>query len=332
MIELGLSCQEADATGITPLYHLCRAEDNPAKVLDIFRYLSSREDLDEAFDSVFLPNYRREKRSSLYRFIWRNTDLLDFVITNFHPSFYNAPVSRHFRTVCWDYVEPAALLESLTRNNAVCPAEFLAQIHDQADSSLHRLAKVYFQICLDNLDSQGALNDTNHAFTPWRTLLRWMFAGASPEDICRVGNHTWEIVTPLFTGLLACSPAVAGNDTGRCEPASRRLTAALRIWLEDLQSAGVCLRAYGSLEWSSWKRYYWLQTWRWHNLITPPAEDPEDNQDAPQLESITHGPKLDDWSFQWKLTGPEESFNDFWKSVEIKGTPLNRMPGEWVDD
>ena len=327
LLEFGLSVQETDASGITPLYHLCRSEDDLGKALDIYRYLSSQDALEAVVQDVFLPEYRFSKQSSLYRFIWKNTELLDFIVTHFHPTFYQSSANYRFRSISWMYVDPKVLLKVLTHNDVVSPTLFLAQIHGSFQSSLHEFAKLFFQKCLESLDTSGILTN-DHNFDHWREFVRWMFVGISSEDICRVRYEPWEHVTPLFAGLLDCDPTLPESPPELLY-AHRRLSAVTKIWLEDILQAGVDLKTYGEREWSLYRQDYWLHTWRWNNL-TLDHNNFTSNEEGPLLASFTYGPRPEDWTFQWDFA-VEEFAGDFWKMLKGQKASSARLPGEWVE-
>ena len=328
MLKLGLSVQETDASGITPLYHLCRSEDDLGKALDIYRYLSSQAALDEVLQDLFLPTYKATKKSSLYRFLWRNSELLDFIIAEFHPDFYRSPASDPFKSISWIYVDPRTLLRILIPKNVFSPSVFLAQINGSAQSSLHEFARLYFQKCLDCLGINGIVTK-DHIFDDWRELLRWMFVGISSEDICRIRNEPWEHVTPLFAGLLGCDPTLPKISPG-LRYTCRRLSAATTAWLEDLLQAGVDLEAYGEREWGLYRQDDWLQTWHWSNL-TCDHEDSASNAEGPLLVTFTYGPRPEDWTLQWDLA-TEEFAADFWETLDVYSANSHIMPGGWVED
>ncbi|KAL2037036.1 hypothetical protein N7G274_010163 [Stereocaulon virgatum] len=329
LLEFGLSVQETDNSGVTPLYHLCRCQDDLGKALDIYRYLSSQAALDEVVQDLFLPKYRASKKSSLYRFIWRNSELLDFIVTQFHPAFYRLPASHRFKSISWVYVDPKLLLKVLTHNEVVSATLFLAQIHGSVHSSLHEFARLYFQKCLNSLDTNGSVTN-NHGFEEWRELLRWMFVGVSSEDICRKRHEPWEYVTPLLAALLGCDPTLPETPT-ELQYTCRRLSAAIKAWLEDLLQAGVDLEAYGAQEWSLYRQDGWLQAWRWNNL-TFDYEDSALNAEGPLLVTLTYGPRPEDWTFQWDFT-TEEFATDSWETLDSSQSENSTsMPGGWVYD
>ena len=300
MLQFGLSVQETDGLGITPLYYLCRAEDDPKKALDIYRYLSAQGALDEVMQDLFLPKYRTSKQSSLYRFVWRNSELLEFIITEFHPAFYRSSIQRCFKSITWIYVNPKVLVNVLTLKNIISPKEVLAQICESGLSSLHAFAGLYFQKYLSSLDTSSTVT-TSDDFGHWRELARWMFKGIASEDICLVHHEPWEHVTPLFAGLLSCEPTLETRPS-KLE-SCRRLSAALNVWLEDLHHAGVDLKTYGEQEWSFYRQDDLLQSWRWNNLTLNPDESTL-NEEGPVLASFTHGPQPSDWTLRWDF-GPE---------------------------
>ena len=328
LLELGLSVHEADALGITPLYHLCREEDDVRKALDIYRYLSSLGALDEVIQDVFSPTYRKSRQTSLYRLVWKNDELLDFVITQFHPTFYQLPAEYRFKSINWIYTDPKVLLHILTTNDVVTPTLFLAQLHENCQSSLHEFSRLYFKNCLDSLGSDGTLTKGTK-FNHWRELVRWMFVGSSIGDICRIGHEIWEYVSPLFAGLLACNPVLVEKPL-QPRLVRRRLLATIRLWLEDLSQAGVDLKGYGEQESTLHGEDDWLQRWRWNNL-TDVHDDCAIDVDGPLLTSFIYGPVPGDWALQWD-TAVEDFVGQFWQVFEVQPTGLPRMPGQWVED
>ena len=328
-MELGLSVHETDASGLTPLYYLCRAQDDLGKALDIYRYLSSQGSLDEVVQDVFLPEYRERRKSSLYRFIWRNSELLDFIVTEFHPNFYRMPAKDRFRSISWIYADPRVVLDILLHSSSVSASTFLAQLHGNVQSSLHEFAKIYFQRCLDRLYINGVVVKNDTDLNHWRELLRWMCRGITLEEICRQRHGIWECETPLLSAMLHCKPALPGMSS---EPqcASHRLTEAIHAWLEDLFLAGVDLNNYGKREWDLYEQDVWLQTWCWNNLVND-CGDSALGAIGPSLTTFSYGPRPNDWVFKWE-SGPCEIAVDSQEAVTLQSDESMCMPGAWVRD
>lgn len=178
LLELGLNVDEQDGSGITPLYYLGKSEADQGRSLNLFRFLSSRGELDEAIQDVFSPKYRTSKKSSLYRFIWTNEEFLNFAITNIHSNFPDRPKDNRYKSINWIYVDPEVLLKALMNDNTISSIRFIAQIRENPQSSLHELSRLYFQKCLSSFDKSGNYTD-NYGFRHWRELLRWIVVGIS---------------------------------------------------------------------------------------------------------------------------------------------------------
>lgn len=319
-MRMGLEANETDRFGATPLYYICRSAEEPDTVMALYRFLLSKDALDNALDGLFLPRYWDTKNSNLHRHIWSIPELLNLIADELIPKFYQSAESW-FNGIIWEYVNPNVLLRILQHEHFISPAAFRSQLHGSVQSSLHSFAKAYFQNAASVIDTTGPEIPGKSSFESWRVLAHWIFSGIQAPELSRTGEKPWEYATPLIFGLLNCSWSSPRSPS---RP-RRHLSMALRMWLEDLLVSGTDLVDYGRCELSLFRSDGWLRNWRWSHLeLGGECCD----KTGPQLESFSFGPQADDWVFRWD-PAVEQFAGDFWEMMDDTPPPV---PGGWVDD
>lgn len=295
--------------------------------MDLVRFLLNEGGLDEAIYSIFNPDYRERRETSLHRLIWAVPGLLPVIIGNLQADFVQMAPNSKFASLVWEYVDPELLLPVLRHGRATCAADFRAFLHCSIESSLHSFAKVYFSrsphVSGDSSKSDDDI-DRETKFKHWRSLALWIFAGISKEEMSKQGGAPWESLTPLFAGLIGCGWTVPKSARER-RFTLLRITKTTHMWLEDVRLGGLDLLEYGQHELNLYTLDNWNHTWRWSVLaLGHEAEYPS----GPQLVSFTYGSRPTQWSFEWDLA-VEEYIGDFW---EMTDNPPLHVPGEWTDD
>jgi hypothetical protein len=308
---------ETNADGITPLYYLCRNNDEASDILSVYRFIKSTDDLSDAACALFLPRADYYRKSTLHRFLWSIPSLWDLVKAE-SPL---VTLDARFTSIIWEYVDAKVLLDIFVRE--VSDAEIVrCQLHGSTVSSLHEFAKVYFQ------HVSGGGSDAQHqriTSSEWRRLARWLFKGLRARDLSRQGNEFWEATTPLFAGLMNARWKVP-VEKREVRQNQRQLESALVFWLEDLQAAGVNLGSYGWWERKMFDESWALQNASWTNL----AYDGK----GPRLASIHTGTFPQDWKILWDWYEElpwlsEDVVSVFFQWVE---SPPPVMPGSWQGD
>ncbi|KAJ5604022.1 hypothetical protein N7537_006978 [Penicillium hordei] len=316
LVRSGLSMHETSADGYTPLYYLCRNNDEASDIASVYRFIKSNDDLSDAACALFLPRAEYYRKSTLHRFLWSVPSLWDLVKAE-------SPLitlDSRFTSIIWEYVDAKILLDIFVRE--VSDAETVRrQLNGATVSSLHEFSKVYFHNVCRRSNAQHMRTKSSE----WRRLARWLFKGLRARDLSRQGNEIWEATTPLFAGLMdARWPVPAERREVRQN--KRQLESALVFWLEDLQAAGVNLGSYG---W--WERKMFDEGWALRNASwTVLACDGK----GPRLKSIYGGPLPQDWKILWDwheevawLSEPVVSVFFQWAE-----SPPPVMPGSWQDD
>lgn len=322
LMRMGLEVNETDRFGATPLYYICRLSEEPDTALAFYRFLLSKDALDNALDGLFLPRYWHTKNSNLHRHIWSIPELLDLIADKLLPKFYHSQESW-FSGIIWEYVNAKVLLRFVQHEDFISPAVFRSQLLGSFESSLHNLSKTYFENAasmLGNADLE-APESTSNSFESWRVLARWIFSGIQIPELSKTGKRPWEYATPLVFGLLSCS---WGSLRSPSRP-RRQISMALRMWLEDLLVSGTDLEDYGRCELSLFRSHGWLRTWRW-SCLEIGGELPHTIATGPQLESFSFGPRPNDWVFIWD-PAVEQFAGNFWEMIDDSPLPV---PGGWV--
>lgn len=169
----------------------------------------------------------------------------------------------------------------------------------------------------------------SNSFNSWKELARWLLTDIPLEELTEQEyDRSWGLkLTPLIGAIFRHShfltrrrPPNVTQKRGYMRLFRRFLTS----WLEDVQSAGIDLAAYGKKELELFVRDHQVLALRWCTLDIGPKSDGYPLS-GPRLVSFTYGPEPEDWELIWD-PDTEEFAGDFWELVEDRPLPV---PGAW---
>ncbi|KAH6880109.1 hypothetical protein B0T10DRAFT_551826 [Thelonectria olida] len=195
----------------------------------------------------------------------------------------------------WDYINFAGLMD-VQASHGVSPDQFRMQL--SFTDSVRSFTRTYWR---EAWFSKGK-------FAGLRALVRWMFCGASAEDLAQLHLSACETIHSAYVWFF---------EFGRVFLSvwDKHPQLVLQSWLEDLMEAGVDLEAYGRLQTT-----FEAELWEGQEYI---------------VTLMSYGPRPEDWSFE---TSP--GWEEYWIMCEerypVLGSdsdenPPEAMPGGWVD-
>lgn len=352
LVNMGLSLEDTNVDGETPLQDMGVANPDASDVIELYRFLTKTDELQTAlqiFQDLSASPSRYPEKTIHHFFMWSVPDFLAVIMGEQHVSHRKLPPPVRFAHLSWYLVDAQVFLDDIGCGPYVDPADFRCAMSDTAGSSMQSFAQAYFERYFLIFTTSGCDNirctHCEEKFQPWRQLTRWLFQGASLQsDLCKESpNHRRPLATtPLFAGMIGCRfdhETAASHTESRLF--SRRISFAMRLWLEDLQCAGTDLAKYAQRELELFKANTCLRAFRWDWLDFGIRDDPEKTgfnmefmsdvtrapQYGPVLHSFTFGPNPGDWSLKWE-SDAEEFAGEFWEQVE---NPPLHIPGTWVE-
>lgn len=323
-----MGIEEVDNAGLGPLGSSIGVRSSDEELLETYRFLSSRGALDDIDDDLFLADNRSLlRKTGLYYNIWQVPGILEFIVANFCPGFYEFPYSAKFGFLDWIFVDAHILLRVIKNSSIVSPQAFREQLREGKNNSLHSFAEKYFYESSFCTRGASDIPNRNNVFEHWRTLARWIFTDIPLAEISsmHVGYH--KDMTPLFSGLYGRWLVDPGSKNKFIQAQKSRC---VTMWLEDLLSSGVNLMEYGEQEWTIFMKSDSLCELRWSTFYYDfhPFTGKRIEQRGPKLLYFTYGPHPSDWVFTWD-PAVEGFVGEFWEMIESRPTPI---PGEWIYD
>lgn len=272
-------------------------DENP---LYCFRVLLEYVDLDNEIDtSAGHPPYReRAMEAWIFELLWTRPRYASILANDYLPKFDVVEAMVQFHRINWLTVVPRHLVQVLSAEST-SPAVFRNEILKGLVSKLEFFAlRYWWRTATRSADAEGR--------EEWRALARWIFTDARAEEITTPGKDSYrdwaQFESPLFSTMKS------SWDCSRIK--------AMRLWLEDLASAGVDLKRYGECE-----SQYLTEL---KKSLNPYVVD--------LLEYLpygfTYGSSPDDWSL-FMRSEVEAYAGEFWELVE----PAKMyIPGGWVDE
>ncbi|KAH6970839.1 hypothetical protein BKA56DRAFT_735659 [Ilyonectria sp. MPI-CAGE-AT-0026] len=287
-------------------------------VLDFNRFLAENGGFEDEVQTLFFGEGENAPWwLYLPKTIWKVRGLLSIVRETSLPNFDQiAPISG-FKIFDWEYIDPGLLLDILTSQDLVSPAQFRAQ--QPSVRMLRSLGCQYFSRAI-HMTMAGAGPEWCDNM---RALTRWLLTGAS-------GGETVQMVAGGMSTYNSCMWGMCGwiwhgqiynmHITGRC------VRTAVRMWLEDLMEAGVDLEAYGELE----------DDFLAVDAMEIDLEFPDGSlypaSMGPYIVWAEYGPHPDDWIFEYDPCVEEYAGEFWWVLANEERLMPGPMPGGWEDD
>ncbi|KAK2044796.1 hypothetical protein LZ31DRAFT_553966 [Colletotrichum somersetense] len=244
--------------------------------------------------------------------------------TEFQVDHLQLPPGDRFASLTWTDSDPDVLLDEIGHGDGWDTASFGAVLGGPDDNNLVSFAEAYFfgVQALSRTFSRAPKRKAEPKVESWRKLARRVLPATSLEVLIHPNLESGISkirLSPFFSGLFYLGFLFLLFDMEKREW-RRRISRAVVMWLEDVQSSGTDLEEYGAAVRNLYLENAWLHTWKW--------EIPRGR--GPRLVELTVGPVPEDWKLHWDWDFDDEEFaGEFWDTVE---NPPLRIPGGWVDE
>lgn len=287
-------------------------------VLDFNRFLAENGWFEDEVESLFFAEGENPPWwLYLSRTIWKVPGLLSIVRETSLPNFDQiAPISG-FKIFDWEHTDPGLLLDILTNQDLVSPAQFRAQ--QPSVIIFKSFGCQYFSRAI-HMTMAGAGPEWSDNM---RVLTRWLLTGASVEEAVHMTgggridySYMWGMCGWIWRGTSYNYMYI----TGRC------IRTAVRMWLEDLMEAGVDLEAYGELE----------DEFLVDGAVEMDLDFPDGSlypaSMGPYIVCAEYGPRPEDWIFEYDPCVEEYAGEFWWVLANEERLMPGPMPGGWEDD